>query len=78
MTTISKENKSYIKDAIYIIVFLLTIGGMFLSFSNRFALVEHSVKQNTETLKTNDLNLINYRLNQIDKKVDQILIKLDK
>jgi hypothetical protein len=76
----TKQNSGfmkYIRDIIYIALFLITSLTMFISFSNRFVIVEKTVQQHTEMLKTNDLNIINYRLNEIDKKVDKILEKLE-
>lgn len=76
-TKINSGIMKYIKDIIYISVFVITILSMFISFSNRFAILEQNTTQNTETLETNDLNLISYRLNDIDKKIDKILAKLE-
>lgn len=76
-TKINSGIMKYIKDIIYISVFVITILSMFISFSNRFAILEQNTTQNTETLKINDLNLISYRLNDIDKKIDKILAKLE-
>jgi len=66
------EQKSFTlktKEIIYIIIALLTIA----TFIGRTAIIANKVEENSKTLDKYNLNLLEYRVDQIDEKVDKIL-----
>jgi len=70
---------SKVKDIAILVGFILTIGTVLITWSNertKRALLEDQVKRNTEILTNYDLKLIDYRLNEIDDKLNQVLILL--
>lgn len=77
MSEIKKNNLiSRIKDIAIVIGFVITFGSVMITWSNertKRALLEDQVERNSEQLDKYNLEIINYRLNEIDNKLEQVL-----
>jgi hypothetical protein len=67
-----------IKDVIYILTIVLSIAASYFAQINKISLLEKQVIENTTVLKTNNLELINYKLDALIRTVDKLVAKLDK
>lgn len=61
------------RDAIYIISIVIAFGANMMILSNRYTLLQDQVSRNKNDLEKHNLDLIEYKLEQVDKKVDRIL-----
>jgi len=77
MSEIKKNNLiSRIKDIAIVIGFVITFGSVMITWSNertKRALLEDQVERNSEQLDKYNLEIINYRLDEIDNKLEQVL-----
>ena len=62
-----------VKDAIPLIVGIIVIGGLIGSQ----AVINSKVNRNTDTLDTYNLPVMDYRMGEMDKKLDKILVILE-
>jgi len=67
-----KKGISYYKDWIYIIIFAITI----ISFVGKAALLSDQVNRNKAVIEQYNPEILNYRLGEIEKKVNLIYDKL--
>jgi hypothetical protein len=65
-------NKLTWRDGIYIISLIVSIGIVVITFSNKFTLLQDQVNRNQTELETHDLGLLEYKLNEMDQKLDKI------
>ena len=72
------NNKFTLKDGIYIISFLVAMGTTIATFSSRIAVMEAEVKRNALVLDTYNLPVIDYQLGEMNKKLDNIEILLQR
>jgi len=55
------------------ILFIITIAGLIIGFFVKFEVMKGQVESNTQMLKDNNLELINYKLDDLDSKVDRAI-----
>ena len=60
------------------IVYAITIGAMIVTFFVRIALTEAKVERNTLVLETYNLPVIDYQLGEMNKKLDNMTLLLEK
>jgi hypothetical protein len=48
------------------------MGASYVTYSNKIALLQDQVMRNQSELETHDLGLIEYKLNEMDHKLDKI------
>lgn len=74
-----EEKKNFpqkIKEIAIIVGFILLLGSNLITWSDartKNALLEDQLNRNTEQLKKYSLEIISYRLNDMDEKLDDIL-----
>jgi hypothetical protein len=69
MPDTAKISVSKFKDIIYIFMFLI----MIITFFIKDALIKDQVRRNTEMLDKYNLEVIVYKIDDLDEKVDKIL-----
>ena len=72
------NNKFTLKDGIYIISFLIAMGTTIATFSSRIAVMEAEVKRNALVLDTYNLPVIDYQLGEMNKKLDNMTLLLER
>ena len=60
------------------IIYAITIGAMIVTFFVRIALTEAKVERNTLVLETYNLPVIDYQLGEMNKKLDNMTLLLEK
>ena len=60
------------------IIFAITIGAMIVTFFVRIALTEAKVERNTLVLETYNLPVIDYQLGEMNKKLDNMTLLIEK
>ncbi len=55
------------------IAFIITITGLIIAFFVKFEVMKGQVEKNTKMLEDNNLELINYKLTDLDKKMDRAI-----
>ena len=60
------------------IIFAVTIGAMIVTFFVRIALTEAKVERNTLVLETYNLPVIDYQLGEMNKKLDNMTLLIEK
>ena len=71
-------NKLTLKDAIYLVTFIVSMGITIITFASKFALLQDQVNRNKAELENHDLGLIEYKLTEMDHKLDKITTLLEK
>jgi len=66
------------RDAIYLLTIILSVGITVITFSNKYTLLQDQVDRNQMELETHDLGLIEYQLEEMDKKLDKITDLLER
>ena len=69
---LDKQKKFSIRDIIYICVIVLTLAGNYFATDSRVSSLEEEVATNTQILQENNLELINYKLDEIMKSLDKL------
>jgi len=73
-----KEQKYFnLKDVIMVVVFVFGIAGSWFSQQGKTDKLEEKVTRMEETLKDNNLELINYKLDVLGVNVDKLLAKFE-
>ena len=60
------------------IIYAITIGAMIVTFFVRIALTEAKVERNTLVLETYNLPVIDYQLGEMNKKLDNMTLLLER
>ena len=78
-----QSKKLTVKDLVFIFSFLLTFGTLVASYATyrastdaRIQALELKSDQNRQELDDHNLDLFDYKLNEIEKKIDKIMVKL--
>ena len=53
--------------------FIITIAALIIGFFVKFEVMKNQVEKNTKLLEDNNLELINYKLDDLDKKMDRAI-----
>lgn len=66
------------RDGVYVMTLVISLGITIIAFSNKYTLLQDQVNRNKVELETHDLGLIEYQLDEMDKKLDRITELLER
>ena len=69
---LDKQKKFSIRDIVYICAFVIILAGNYFINNARISNVEKKASENSQTLKDNNLELINYKLDEIKKAINKL------
>jgi hypothetical protein len=61
------------RDVLYVLTILISMGITIITFSNKYTLLQDQVTRNKVELEQHNLDLIEYKLQEVDHKIDRVL-----